>query len=940
MLLIEKVGAVMVVGGGVAGIQAALDLADSGYFVYLVESSESLGGVTARLDRTFPEYSSSMCVLSWRMVRCGQHSNIEIMALTEVERIDGDAGDFTVTLRRLPRYVSVEKCAACGECSRKCPVAVKDEHTDGVGFRKAIHTPYAQAVPSAYRIDAGNCIRFAGGDCTLCVDACPHGAVIPDDAEQVETVRVGSIILAPGFRTFDPSSMRSLGYGVLPNVITSMDLERQLAMMGATGRRVVRPSDGMDVARMAFLQCVGSRDRNKGRHGYCSSACCTSALKEALDAMDHSKGLEVSIFFTDLRTTGKGCEAYLNLARERGVAFHRCRVQHLEAAAGCDDVLVRYVSEEGRQVSDEFDLVVLSVGMEASPDTLKLARIAGIETDLDGFASSPSFDPAATSRRGIYACGAFQGPAEISLSVVGASAAAAGASIPLADVRYSLLGKRDLPPLKDLSEQDARVGVFVCRSGLELSGVTDHGRVLEYAAALPSVAVAEERPFACSRDSQDSIQRKIEQSGLNGIVVAGCRFVASETVFRGTLREAGLDERFLEMVSPRAEDGPFRCAGDDGAGAHVMNEIRDAVGRVYPVVSAPLRVGVNPQVLVVGGGVAGMVAALGFAEQGFPVHLVEKSPELGGAARQLYKNWKKESIPGFVNDLAARVKEHPLTTIHLRSVVTGADGYTGNYRSAIRKQNSTMSIEHGVVVLAPGGFAGRPDEYGYGRSQRVVTSLEFDKLHSTADERIRYSHNFVFIQCVGSREPGRPYCSRVCCTHSLQSAIALKEENRERSVFILYRDMRSYGQREELYRYAREVGVVFIDYGMHEKPGVLVQEDELDVVVWDHVLHEPFNISADLVILASAVLPNPDAADLAKLYGAAVDEDGFLMEGAASAGVVDVASNGVFFAGLAVHPKPLEESIAEARAAVARATTILSKRQIVFHSGVPGTGGD
>ena len=940
MLLIEKAGAVMVVGGGVAGIQAALDLADSGYFVYLVESSESLGGVTARLDKTFPENNSSMCVLSWRMALCGRHPNISLKTLTDVERIEGEAGDFTVTLHRFPRYVSVERCVACGVCSRECPVSVRDEHGSGGGLRKAVCGPCAGTVPSAYRIDPRNCKRLSGGDCTLCADACPYGAVIYDDAEGMEAVRVGAIILAPGFRAFDPSGMRSLGYGSLPNVITSMDLEKRLAGTGPAERRLLRPSDGMDVVRVAFVQCVGSRDRNKGQHSYCSSTCCTSALKEALDAMDRAKGLEVTIFFTDLRTMGKGCERYLDLARERGVVFHRCRVQLLEAAPGSDDVLIRYVSEEGRQVSDEFDLAVLSVGMEASPEALKLARIAGIETDLDGFAFSPSFDPAATSRRGIYACGAFQGPSDIALSVTGASAAAAGASIPLVDVRYSLSRKRALPPLKNLAGQEARVGVIVCLAGLDLSGVADPDRVVEFAAAQPSVVVAEGVSFACSQDSQDNIRRKIEQDGLNRLIIAGCRSLDSGPVFRETLRDVGFDDRVFEMTGSRSEDDRFRVGGGDEARARVMREIHSAVGRVHQVSGAPVRVGVNPQVLVVGGGVAGMVAALGFAEQGFPVHLVEKSPELGGTARHLYRTWKKESISAFVNDLAARVKEHPLTTIHLRSMVTGADGFTGNYRSSIRKQNSTMSLEHGVVVLAPGGSPCRPDEYGYGRSHRVVTSLELDKLRAMGDERIKYSHNFVFIQCVGSRESNRPYCSRICCTHSLQSAIALKEENRERSVFILYRDMRSYGQREELYRYAREVGVVFINYGIHEKPGVLVQEDELDVVVWDHVLHEPFNISADLVILASAVLPGPDTAELAKLYGAALDEDGFFRQGSANTGLVDVSASGVFFAGLAVHPKSIEESIAEARAAVARATTILSRRQIFFHSGGTRTGGE
>lgn len=933
MLLVEKVGAVVVVGGGVAGLQASLDLADSGYLVYLVERSGALGGTMARLGRTFPGNSCSMCFLSPRMVRCGRHANIRIMTLTEVERIEGESGDFTVTLRTRPRYVSMEKCVACGECARRCPVSVKDEHQCGDAFRRAIYIPYAQAVPAKYRIDPAHCRRLAGGECRECMDACPNGAVIFDDVEKVECVRAGSIILAPGLRTFDPSSIRALGYGVLPNVITSMELERRLSVTGPTGGRLVRPSDGKAVRKAAFLQCVGSRDRNKARHGYCSSICCTSALREALDAQERAGELEVSFFFTDLRTQGRGCESYSMLAMERGARFHRCRVHSLEPTAVAGDICLRYVSDEGRQVTEEFDLVVLSVGLEASLESLKLVKIAGIATDIDGFAVTSSFAPLSANRPGIYVCGAFSRPSDITLSLAGAAAAAAEASIPLADVRYSLSAREEPPPLSEPSGSDARIGVFFCRCGLDLSGIREIDRLAGYAASQPSVAATGESLFACSQDAQECIRRRIVSEGLNRVVIAGCRFPAAEPVFRGTLRDAGLDVRLFGTINPDGEEEWHPAMWGETAGARTASEIRNSVRRARSTVATPFaRVGINPQALIIGGGIAGMVAALGFADQGFPVHLVEKTPELGGNARNLYKTWKNESIPAFVNDLVTRVKEHPLTTVHLRSVVTGAEGMVGNYRSSIRKQNSTMFVEHGVVVLAPGGAGYKPDEYGYGRSRRVVTALEFDRLYASGDERFRYSHNFVFIQCVGSREPERPYCSRVCCTHALQSAVALKEEKKERSVFVLYRDMRSYGQREELYRKAREAGVVFMRYGVHEKPGVAVQEDELDVVVRDHVLHEPFSISADLVILAPAIVPSPDIPELARLYGAALDGDGFLVERPAKVHPVDVDSQGVFFAGLAVHPKSIEETIEEARAAVARATTILCRRQIVLNS--------
>ena len=855
--------------------------------------------------------------------------NIQLMTMTELDGVEGELGNFTVRLRRHPRYVDMDRCVACGKCAEVCPRETADEFNRKINTRKAIFVKYPQAVPLKYQIDPLVCNRMRGGRCRECEKACPHGAISYGDSEKEMSVKVGSIILSPGYRPFDPGGLSAWGYGRFPNVITAMDLERYLAAAGPTAGHLVRPSDGKPVENMAFLQCIGSRDRKQGSRSYCSAVCCMYAIKQAMLATDYNRSLRITIFHMDIRTHGKDFERFFDRAKARGISFRRCRVHAVEPGVTGEDINLRFITDDGRQTSENFDLVALSVGMEPPPGSAQLAQRTGIELTPEGFAATSCFSPVSTSRPGIFACGAFGGPMDIPFSVIQASAAAAGAAVELSEVRYSLSRQKHFPPERSNASEGPRIGVFICNCGSNVSEVVDVDDLARYARSLPHVVFVEKSLFACSQDSQELIHKRIVNENLNRVVVAACTPRTHEPLFRETLRASGVNECLFEMVNIRNQVAWVHAAQPDLATLKAKDLVRMAVAKaalLKPV--PPVSVRITPQALVIGAGLAGMTAALTLADQGFPVHLVEKAAQTGGVARRLFKTWKGEDICSHVKTLASRVRDHNLITLHLKSAVIHAEGYVGSFRSTIQKPTGDTTVDHGVTVLATGGQPFRPAEYGYGVFRDVFTSLEFDKLHADGDERIKKGRNFVFIQCVGSREPGRNYCSRVCCTHSIQTAIALKQEEPQRRIFVLHRDIRTYGLREDLYHRALELGVVFINYDEGHKPNVMVIGDKIEVVAWDHVLHEPFAIPADAVTLATAIIPDPDTRELAKMYKLPVDTDGFLLEAHVKLRPVDLATDGIFLAGLAHYPKPVEESIAQAQAAASRAATVLSNRWV------------
>ncbi len=631
--------------------------------------------------------------------------------LTEVEKVAGEPGDFQVTLRQRPRYVDMDQCIACGECARKCPKKVVDKYNVGIGHRKAIFVRYPQGVPLKYRIDEETCIKLVKGKCGVCEKVCPTGAIRFDDRERQFQVAAGSIILAPGFQVFDPTGIRTWGYGTFPNVITAMELERYLSASGPTEGHLIRPSDRKEVRKIAFLQCVGSRDYNQASHGYCSTICCMYTIKEAMVAMSHVKDLEVSFFFMDVRTHGKGFERYYERAKELGIKFHRCRVHSLEQGEGPGNIYLRYITDAGKQVEDEFDMVVLSVGMEARPEAVDLARRLEVELNPNHFNARSSFAPVETRHPGIYSCGCFGGPRDIPLSVMEASAAAAAATLPLAEARHSLTRTRQFPPERAVPEEP-RIGVFICHCGSNIAGVIDVEELADYTTGLPQVAYVERNLFTCSQDSQNLIQERILDKKLNRVVVAACTPRSHEPLFRETLKASGLNEYLFEMANIRNQSSWVHANEPAAALAKAKDMVRMAVAKVgllRPL--PPVTVAVNPQALVIGGGLVGMVSALGLADQGFPVHLVEKSAVLGGNARHLFTTWKNESIADFVREMTGRVEQHPRITTHLNAEVTQAEGFVGNFRSTIRDDRESRPVDHGVAILATGALAYRPEEY-------------------------------------------------------------------------------------------------------------------------------------------------------------------------------------------------------------------------------------
>ena len=845
--------------------------------------------------------------------------------------IEGEPGRFKVDLLQKPRYVDLNKCIGCGSCAEKCPKKVEDGYNQGLVKRKAIYVPYAQAVPLKYAIDKENCIYLQKGKCKACEKFCSAGAVNFQDKEDRVTVEVGSVILAPGFQPFDPSKYDAYGYSRLPNVVTSMEFERILSASGPTSGHLVRLSDHKEPRKIAWLQCVGSRDLNRCDHPYCSSVCCMYAIKEAVIAKEHSGGkLDCAIFFMDMRTHGKEFEKYYEDARNKhGVRFIRSRVHTVEGVAGGDDVRLKYASEDGELKDETFDMVILSVGMESSPEVLNLAQKLGIDLTESQFCRTDSFHPVATSREGVYVCGAFQGPKDIPQSVIEASSAAAQAGALLSKARDTMTRAKETVAQRDVRGERPRIGIFVCHCGINIGSVVDVPAVRDYAKSLPYVEYVADNLYSCSQDTQDAMTQVIKDNNLNRIVVAACTPKTHEPLFQETLVNAGLNKYLFEMTNIRNQDSWVHKSDPGEATQKAKDLVRMAAAKVAlmePLPESPLNV--DQKALVLGGGISGMVAARSLSEQGYKVSLVEREAALGGQARNLYRTWKGEDIQKEMAGLIESVKADGNIELHLRSELTKVEGFVGNFKSTFESGgNITGTVEHGIAVLATGGHEYKPDEYLYGRDPRVLTSLELDRKFIESDPSLKQLKTAVFIQCVGSREPERPYCSRVCCTHSVESALLLKEINPEMNVYILYRDIRTFGERELLYRKAREAGILFIRYSRETKPAVTAGKDGLSIQITDHVLQRPIVLTSDLLTLATAIVPYRDE-KIAQFFKVPMNEDGFFVEAHAKLGPSQFATDGVFLCGMAHYPKPIDESVAQAQAAASRAVTLLARRSI------------
>ena len=928
----DPIGAVMGVGAGIAGVQAALDLADLGFRVYLVERGPAIGGKMAQLDKTFPTNDCSMCILSPKLIECERNSNIEIITLAEVKEIEGEAGQFKVCVLKKPRYINEDLCTNCGQCGLDCTVLVPDPYNECMSEVKAIHIHFPQAIPAVPYIDPTKCVFLTGGACFICTMACQKKAIDFSQKEELLELNVGAVILALGFEAFDPQMKPTYGYGRFPDVVTSMEFERILCATGPFQGHVRRPSDGKEPEKIAWIQCVGSRDPSVGR-GYCSSVCCMYAIKEAMLAKEHATHkVDTAIFCIDIRSHGKDFEKFYTRAREETkIRFVKSGIDTILQDDETGGLLIRYVDGTGRRIQETFDMVVLSVGLGASQQAVELSKRLGISLDRYAFAATSSFEPVSTTRPGIYVCGAFQEPKDIPQSVTEASASAGAASAALAPARNTLTIAHTYPDEREVEGEEPHIGVFVCHCGINIGGVVDVPEVKEYAKNLAHVVYVDENLFSCSQDTQTEIKQAIKEHNLNRIVVASCTPRTHEPLFRETLREAGLNQYLFEMANIRDQCSWVHMHERDKATEKAKDLVRMAVakaGLIQPL-SEPM-VPVTKAGLVVGGGVTGMTCALNLGDQGCEVHLVEREESLGGQARKLYETWKGEQIPLYLEDLTKMVHDHSLINLHTQSTVKAVKGFVGNFESTLcDADGNEVVVKHGITIVATGAEAYRPSEYLYGEDPRVLLSLELDKEMAENSQRFAEAGTVVFIQCVGSREPQRPYCSRVCCTHSILSALKLKELNPDMDVYILYRDIRTYGGREDIYREALSKGIIFFRYSLKDKPRVEVKNGKLKVTVTDHVLLCPVEIEAEILTLASAIVPRADNEALSNLYKVAMNQEGFFLEAHVKLRPVDFATDGIYLAGLAHYPKPIEESIAQAQAAAAKAAALLSQDSIV-----------
>jgi heterodisulfide reductase subunit A-like polyferredoxin len=760
-------------------------------------------------------------------------------------------------------------------------------------------------------------------ECHLCVEACKREAIDHQQAEVVDELEVGSVILSPGYDCFNPEAKPELGYGRYPNVVTSMEFERMLSASGPFGGHLTRQNDHREPKKIAFIQCVGSRDRDRD---YCSSVCCMYAVKEAVIFKEHHPDAEPTIFYMDIRAHGKDFDSYVERAKqEYGVRFVRSMVSRVAEQPKTKDLMITFVDSDEKVREEIFDLIVLSVGFTASKSATELAGRLGVRLNEFGFCQTDEFNPLASSRLGIYVCGAFQSPKDIPETVTQASAAVAGASALLTDVRGTLTKKKEYPPEINVTGQEPRIGIFVCHCGINIGGVVKVPEVVEYAKTLQGVAFVEENLYTCSQDTQEKMKKAIVEHQLNRVVVASCSPRTHEPLFQETIREVGLNKYLFEMTNIRDQCSWVHMDQPVQATEKAKELVRMIVAKSVNL--RPLNESVSEvksRGLVLGGGLSGMRAALGLARQGFECALVEKEGELGGNLREIYYTLEGKDVQELLRETIKEVYANPRIEVFTHAQVKQINGYVGNFVTHLAVNGSEKEYEHGVVIVAVGGKERTPTEYLYGQDRRVLTQRELEEKIVHHWEEIRTCQRIAMIQCVGSRIPERPYCSRICCSVAVKNALKIKEKNPAAEITILYRDMRTFGMMERFYTEARKQGIFFIPYDLDSKPDLRLEGHLLHLNVRDQVLGEEVTLKPDLVVLASAIVPYENEA-LAKMLKVPLNSNGFFLEAHMKLRPVDFATDGIFLAGLAHYPKSISDCIAQADAAVARATAAMAK---------------
>ncbi len=941
----EPVGAVLVVGGGVGGMRAAIDLADVGLKVYLVEKMPWLGGRVAQLGYMFPTHDCVLCrgtsdhgygctrpAISPAFLDHNTHPNIEILTNTDLINVKGYAGDFTVTLRHRPTYVKADRCINCGICEGVCPVSLPSPFQAELSVRKAIYKMAPRALPDSYVIDkVPRC-----DTCRRCETVCPTQAVNLEEEVVERDLDVSAIILSLGYEISDSTEYEELGYGRFPNVIHSMQYERLASRSGPTEGIVMRPSDGELPKRIAWLQCVGSRDE---KHPYCSSICCMYSTKEAMLAKQRIEDVHCQIFMMDERAFNKEFNAYYKQSQEEfGVEYTRCRISMVTEDPETHDLILRYPNEEGEFVEKRFGMVVLSVGALPPKDSDDLADLLGIELNPYGFCATDKFAPLETSRPGIYVCGTFSSPKEIAETILDAAGAAGDAMRLLSDQvglpnfsrEYPFLsGPNDFPPERDVTGEAPRIGVFICRCYPSIEAAVDTSAVSDFVRGLPGVVHVETVDYACLEEDLARIQEAIEAQNLNRVVVAACSNRTHESLFQRIMRQSGLNPYLLEMANIREHCAWPHIDNPAGATRSAKELIRLAVARSR--LASPVRKqAIEPvrRALVIGGGVSGMTAALNVADAGYDVTLVERQQGLGGNLQHIYYVAEGENPQRLLRDLVNRVLGHRRIEVLTNSEVIANEGSLGSFRSTMRTPAGEVEVEHGVTIVATGGEEWRGDVYLLGEDERVVTSLDMEDIITHRPEEIADLKEIVFIQCV--RPPDKiEYCSRTCCTNTMKNAIRIKLINPDCKIVVLYKDIITYGFREQYYTEARRRGVIFVRYDDEHPPQVRMDEEgNLSILAWESSLGQEIELHPDLLSLSMAIQPSQGTEKLAQILDLPISSEGFFLEAHLKMRPMDMAKEGVFICGLAHYPKFIEECITNAQAAAGRALAVLSSPKL------------
>jgi heterodisulfide reductase subunit A len=919
----ETEPAALVIGAGVGGMRAALDIAESGHRVYLLDRSPRVGGTASQLDKWFPTDDCSLCKLlpplytrdagEFCLRRTLIHPNIEILTSSELARVEGEAGDFTVTVVRSPQLIDRAKCIGCDKCVEVCPVEVADEFNEGLVKRKAVYLSHPNAVPNNYVIDTETCTK-----CGECVKVCPTNAINLENKQDELVLGVGAIVADPGFKSFGPSELQEFGHGRYENVLTNTELER---MLSGTGRAPLKSPPGS----VGFFQCVGSRDEKRP---YCSSACCMYAIKEANLLKEKYPDCDVTVFFMDMRAFGKSYHRYYLRAIKNGVRFVRSRVPAVDGVSEEGKLSVLYEDESGNLRRENFDMVVLSVGQTEPASTLELAEKLGIDLNPYGFCGGLPFDQVATSKDGIFVCGSFSSPADIPDTVIRASGAASRALglLPAA-------AEEKEPSSAEEGDVEPSVGVVLCSCGEDIAKVIDIEKLSEEAKGIPYVELVDTSNFLCVPEGLKRLEALIRDGGVNRVVIAACSAHPYEGLFRKVASAAGLDPDMLAVLNIR-EQLSWVHERSDEAIRKALALLEGAVDRIAAQKSYPAkRQEVIKKAVVIGGGIAGLTSAIDLAERGFSVELLEKSDKLGGRLVEKPQTYEGDGLSSLLQDKIKRAEKNRKVKIRLGSQVDSIEGTAGNFAVGVVTDGKRERIAGGAVILAVGAEEYRPDEFGFGASERVFALSDFEKELYKDDSDILKAKSFAFITCVGSRTEKRPFCSRVCCSETVFAALKLKDHNPDADIYVIYRDIMTYGFNEELYRKARDAGVIFIRYELEDPPSVELADTGPRVIVNDILLGERFSIRADYVVLAFGMDPMPGGR-LASALKLDLTEDGFLKEVNVKFRPLDLARDGIFLSGTAHSPMSVSEAITSGHAAAARAGTLLSKNYLVGRTAV------